>query len=89
MAIPDPSILLSALDTIAEKAMKKDHRRQFRVESARSDLKVDIVTTFEAVEQLSIILVGTMCFNKVDTGNSQDYLHRWKSKRQRKKWERR
>jgi hypothetical protein len=40
--------------------MKKDHRRQFRVESARSNIKVDIVTTLEAVEQLALILEGEL-----------------------------
>ena len=45
---------------ITEKSIKKDHRRQFRVESARSNLKADIITTIEAVEQLSIILEGEL-----------------------------
>ena len=52
MTIPDPSILLSALDAITEKSMEKDQRRLFRVESARQDIKVDVVTTLEAVEKL-------------------------------------
>ena len=56
MTIPDPSTLLSALDAITEKSMKKDQRRLFRVESTRQDTKVDVVTTLEAVEQLSIVL---------------------------------
>jgi hypothetical protein len=60
VTIPDPSILLSALDAVTEKSMKKDPRRLFRVESTRQSIKVDVVTTLEAVEQLSIVLEGEL-----------------------------
>ena len=35
LIIPDPSIMLAALDTIAEKVLKKDQRRTFRMENIR------------------------------------------------------
>ena len=56
LIIPDPSVLLSGLDAMTEKMIKRDQRRSFRVESAREAIKVDVVTSFEAVEKLAILL---------------------------------
>ena len=58
--IPDPLVLLKALDTITEKVIKKDARKTFRIESARKMIKVDVATTAEAVDQLSLILEGEL-----------------------------
>jgi hypothetical protein len=60
LTIPDPAVLLSLLDIIADKALTKDHRRKFRIESAREDTKVDVVTSKEAVESLALILEGEL-----------------------------
>jgi hypothetical protein len=38
LIIPDPSIMLAALDTIAEKVLKKDQRRSFRMENIRDEI---------------------------------------------------
>ena len=56
LTIPDPSVLLSGLDMITEKMVKKNKRRSFRIESAREAIKVDVVTIFEAVEKLALLL---------------------------------
>ena len=56
LVIPDASVLPSGLDTIIEKVFKKDQRRCFRIESAREAIKVDVVTSFEAVENLAFLL---------------------------------
>ena len=56
LVIPDPSVLLSGLDTIIEKEVTKDQRRSFRIESVREDIKVDVITSFEAVEKLALLL---------------------------------
>ena len=45
LIIPDPSMLLSALDTINDSLIKKDGRKTFLIESAREIKKVDAVTT--------------------------------------------
>ena len=50
LIIPDPSIMLAALDVIAEKVLKKDQRRSFRMESIRDEIKVDVIPTYEAAE---------------------------------------
>lgn len=54
--IPDPTVLLAALDQITEKVVNKDARRKFRIDTARKSLKVDILTTFESVENLATII---------------------------------
>ena len=54
--IPDPSVLLSGLDTKTEQVIQRDQRRSFRIESAREAIKVDVVTSFEAVEKLAVLL---------------------------------
>ena len=60
LTVPDPAILLSSLDAITEKVLSKDHRQKFRIESAREDIKVDIITSKEAVEKLALILEGEL-----------------------------
>ena len=47
LMIPDPAVLLSSLDTITDKVIGKDARRKFRIESARENIKVDVVTSKE------------------------------------------
>ena len=37
--IPDPTVLIAALDQISEKALEKDTRRKFRIDSARETLE--------------------------------------------------
>ena len=56
LAIPDPSVWLSGLDTITEKAIKRDQPRCFRNESAREAIKVDVVTSCEAMKKLALLL---------------------------------
>jgi hypothetical protein len=51
--IPDASILLASVDKITEKAIKKDPRKMFRLETIREQLKVDIIPTESTVEDLS------------------------------------
>ena len=51
--IPDASILPAALDKITEKAIKRDPRKSFRLETIREQLKVDIIPTESTVEDLS------------------------------------
>ena len=46
---PDPSVLLSALDTIAEHVIKKNTRKSFRMESARELIRVDVEPTQDAI----------------------------------------
>jgi hypothetical protein len=58
--IPDPTVLMSALDLITAKALLKDPNRRFRIQSARQELKVDIQTTYEGVEKLMTILEGEL-----------------------------
>ena len=58
--IPDPTVLLAASDQITEKALIKDTRRKFRIDSARQTLKVDIQTTYEGVEKLTTIVEGEL-----------------------------
>ena len=53
LMIPDPAVLLSALDTITKKVLSKDARRTFCIESALEGIKVDVVTSKEAVEKLA------------------------------------
>ena len=38
LVIPDPSVLLAALDSMTEKIVKKDPRKSFRVESLREHI---------------------------------------------------
>ena len=47
--IPDPAVLLSSLDIITDKVLTKDHRRKFLIEGAQGEIKVDVVTSKEAV----------------------------------------
>ena len=56
LTLPDPSVLLSGLDLITDKVIERDQRRSFRVKSAREAIKVDEVTSFEAVEKLALLL---------------------------------
>ena len=60
MIIPDPTVLIAALDQITEKALQKDTRRKFRIDSARQELKVDIQTTYEGVEKLMTVIEGEL-----------------------------
>ena len=60
MIIPDPTVLLAALDQITEKALIKDTRRKFRIDSAREALEVDTKTTYESAEQLTTIIEGEL-----------------------------
>ena len=53
LSTPDASILLSSVDRITEKSIKKDTRKSFRLETLREQLKVDIIPTKESVENLS------------------------------------
>jgi hypothetical protein len=48
--------MLSALDAVTEKALKKDQRRTFRLESIRDEIKVDLLPTYKAVEQLTTFI---------------------------------
>ena len=57
-SIPDPCILLNALDTITYNAVHKDPRRAFRVKAAREALAVDTITTEEAVSQIALLIEG-------------------------------
>ena len=72
LIIPDPSIMLTALDTIAEKVLKKDQRRTFRMENIRDEIKVDILPTYEAVEQLTKVIEAELeeAVNVTTTTNS-------------------
>ena len=56
MIIPDPSIMLAALDTMAEKVLKKDARRALRLESIRDEIKVYILPSYESVEKLTRVI---------------------------------
>ena len=56
LVIPDPSVLLSRLDMTTDKVIKRDQRRCFRIDCAREAIKVDVVTSFEAVEKLALLL---------------------------------
>jgi hypothetical protein len=53
LIVPDPSVLLSALDNITEKVIKKDSRKTFRIETLREQLKIDVLPTSKAVEDLT------------------------------------
>ena len=59
-SIPDPCILLSALDTITYNAVSKDPRRMFRVNAAREAIAVDTSTTEEAVNQIALLIEGEL-----------------------------
>jgi len=56
LVIPDPSVLLKALDNITEKVIKKDQRKSFRIETLREQLKVDVIPTYKAVESLTTFI---------------------------------
>ena len=58
--IPDATVLLAALDQITKKALIKDTRRKFRIDSARETLKVDMQTTYESVEKIATIVEGEL-----------------------------
>jgi hypothetical protein len=57
-SIPDPVILLNALDTITYNAVHKDQRRLFRVNAAREALSVDTITTEEGVQKIALLIEG-------------------------------
>jgi hypothetical protein len=57
-SIPDPCVLLNALDTITYNAVHKDPRRAFRVNAAREALAVDTNTTEETVSQIALRIEG-------------------------------
>ena len=71
--MPDPSVMLSALDAITEKVLKKDQRRTFRLESIREEIKVDLTPTYKAVEQLTTVIEAELeeCVNANSTDNQQ------------------
>ena len=56
LVIPDPSVLLSALDNMTEKVLKKDARKVFRIESLREQIKVDVTPSYKAVEDLTTFI---------------------------------
>ena len=56
LVIPDPAVLIVALDTITEKVIAKDTRRKFRIDTARESLKVDILANAESLEKFAIVL---------------------------------
>ena len=56
LSIPDPCILLSALDTITFNAVKKDPRRLLRLNSARESIGADVTTTEEVVNSMTTLL---------------------------------
>ena len=81
VVIPDPSVMLSALDSMTEKVVKKDSRRAFRLESMREQLKVDLLPTYENVESLTTLIEAELEDNlnlnptgtpKVKTLNTND-----------------
>ena len=56
ISVPDPSILLKALNTITAKVIGEDPRRAFRIESAREEIGIDTITTIEAVNKLALLV---------------------------------
>ena len=68
LTIPDPSILLKAVDDMTEKAIKKDARKLFRIESIRQEIKVDVIPTIEAVESLTTFIEAEL-EESVSVGN--------------------
>ena len=56
MVIPDPSIMLAALDTMAEKVLRKDASRAFRMENIRDEIKVDILPSYDSVEKMTRVI---------------------------------
>ena len=60
ISIPDPSILLKALDTITATVIKEDPRRAFRIESAREEIGIDTITTIEAVNKIALLIEGEL-----------------------------
>ena len=56
ISIPDPSILLKALDKITATVIKEDPRRSFRIESAREEIGIDTTTTIEAVNKIALLI---------------------------------
>ena len=60
VAIPDPCILLSALDAITYNAISKDSRRTFRMNTAREAIGVDVSPTEEAVSKITLLLEGEL-----------------------------
>jgi hypothetical protein len=60
VTIPDPCILLAALDAITSKAIQSDQRKVFRLNTAREAIGVDVSTTEEAVNKLTLLLGGEL-----------------------------
>ena len=93
MIIPDPTALLAALGQITEKALNKDTRRKFRIDTARETLKVDTQTTYESVEKLATIVegeIGRHGDQVTVSGPTKDKVDYWKSKgKEWKRWQRR
>ena len=56
LIVPDPYVFLSGLDSTTEKVIKRDQKRSFRVERARKAIKVDVLTSYEAMETLAILV---------------------------------
>ena len=52
LSVPDPCILLGALDAITFNAVKKDPQRLFRLNSARESMGADVTTTDEVVNNM-------------------------------------
>jgi signal-transduction protein with cAMP-binding, CBS, and nucleotidyltransferase domain len=52
--------MLSALDIMAEKVLKRDQRRSFSMENIRDEIKMDIIPTYEAVEKLAHYGTGAL-----------------------------
>jgi hypothetical protein len=79
LIVPDPSVLLSALDNITEKVIKKDSRKTFRIETLREQLKIDVLPTSKAVEDLTKFIeaeleesLNTTTIPKVKSLNAKD-----------------
>jgi hypothetical protein len=73
LVVPDPSVMLSALDAITEKVMKKDSRRTFRLESIREEIKADLIPTYETVGKLTTVIEAELeeCVNVNATEGQQ------------------
>lgn len=60
VTVPDPCILLSALDGITFNAISKDTRRMFRINSARDAIGVDVNTSEVEVNQITLLFEGEL-----------------------------
>jgi hypothetical protein len=56
LVIPDPSIMLAALDVFSEKVLKNIIEEVFEWKNIRGEIKVAIVPTYEAVEKLTKVI---------------------------------